>query len=321
MEVVFAVESVLREQLAPDESESREPRQRRAASALARHTALRRRSAFSATDLEQGAAPAEIRRARDQHHGAGRRAYGRARLKRFGNGQRLGSRLRVYDAEPIRPKIMATSGKGTPAPTEIKLHQKSQLLEISFADGKSFKLPSEFLRVYSPSAEVRGHGPGQEVLQVGKKNVEIAAIEPVGSYAVQLTLLRRPRYRHLLVGPALRLRRAAGRDVAALSQAPRRSRRQSRKIVGHDQDHRLRFPAGARGRESAPRRGRVRFRRPALRPDERSHVGRAAPLLEALHRRAEHGAARATACSTSRAAPATSRAFLRAASATRAASC
>ena len=73
-----------------------------------------------------------------------------------------------------------------PIPTEIKLHQKSQLLEISFADGKSFSLPSEFLRVYSPSAEVRGHGPGQEVLQAGKKNVQILAVEPVGQYAVQL---------------------------------------------------------------------------------------------------------------------------------------
>jgi DUF971 family protein len=73
-----------------------------------------------------------------------------------------------------------------PIPTEIKLHQKSQLLEISFADGKSFRLPSEFLRVYSPSAEVRGHGPGQEVLQVGKKNVQVVAVEPVGNYAVQL---------------------------------------------------------------------------------------------------------------------------------------
>jgi DUF971 family protein len=73
-----------------------------------------------------------------------------------------------------------------PAPTEITLHQKSQVLEIAFSDGKSFHLPSEFLRVYSPSAEVRGHGPGQEVLQVGKKNVRIAAVEPVGNYAVQL---------------------------------------------------------------------------------------------------------------------------------------
>ena len=70
-------------------------------------------------------------------------------------------------------------------PTGITLHQKSRVLEIAFADGRSFHLPYEFLRVYSPSAEVRGHGPGQEVLQAGKKNVEIRALEPVGSYAVQ----------------------------------------------------------------------------------------------------------------------------------------
>lgn len=74
----------------------------------------------------------------------------------------------------------------TPPPTEIKLHQKSRVLEISFADGKTFRLPCEFLRVYSPSAEVRGHGPGQEVLQTGKKDVEISRVEPVGSYAIQL---------------------------------------------------------------------------------------------------------------------------------------
>lgn len=72
-----------------------------------------------------------------------------------------------------------------PVPTEIKLHQKSRVLEISFSDGRSFELPYEFLRVYSPSAEVRGHGPGQEVLQVGKKDVDILSLEPVGSYAVQ----------------------------------------------------------------------------------------------------------------------------------------
>ena len=75
--------------------------------------------------------------------------------------------------------------KTTPSPTEIKLHQKSRHIEISFADGKHFELSYELLRVYSPSAEVRGHGPGEEVLQVGKKHVEITAIEPVGSYAVQ----------------------------------------------------------------------------------------------------------------------------------------
>ncbi len=81
---------------------------------------------------------------------------------------------------------MAGLDQGTPLPTEIKLHQKSRTLEIAFADGKRFDLPCEFLRVYSPSAEVRGHGPGQETLQVGKKDVEIERIEPVGSYAVQL---------------------------------------------------------------------------------------------------------------------------------------
>jgi DUF971 family protein len=73
----------------------------------------------------------------------------------------------------------------TPIPTEIKLHQKSRLMEISFANGMRFSLPFEFLRVYSPSAEVRGHGPGQEVLQTGKMNIEILAIEAVGSYAIQ----------------------------------------------------------------------------------------------------------------------------------------
>jgi len=82
---------------------------------------------------------------------------------------------------------MAGLNKGVPQPTEIKLHQKSRVLEIAFADGSAFSLPCEFLRVYSPSAEVRGHGPGQEVLQVGKKDVEITRIEPVGSYAIQLT--------------------------------------------------------------------------------------------------------------------------------------
>lgn len=72
-----------------------------------------------------------------------------------------------------------------PTPTEIKLHQKSRVLEISFADGSRFELPFEFLRVHSPSAEVRGHGPGQEVLQSGKRNVDILSLEPVGTYAVQ----------------------------------------------------------------------------------------------------------------------------------------
>lgn len=75
----------------------------------------------------------------------------------------------------------------TPTPTEIKLHQKSRLLEIAFSDGRSFSLSFEFLRVFSPSAEVRGHGPGQEVLQTGKREVDIVSLDPVGSYAVQPT--------------------------------------------------------------------------------------------------------------------------------------
>jgi len=70
-------------------------------------------------------------------------------------------------------------------PTGITLHQKSRVVELTFSDGKTFRLPYEFLRVHSPSAEVRGHGPGQEVLQTGKRAVEIRSMEPVGSYAVQ----------------------------------------------------------------------------------------------------------------------------------------
>lgn len=84
----------------------------------------------------------------------------------------------MYDSSPM---------SDAPTPTEIKLHQKSRLLEVAFSDGRTFSLPYEFLRVFSPSAEVRGHGPGQEVLQSGKRNVDIVSLDPVGSYAVQPT--------------------------------------------------------------------------------------------------------------------------------------
>jgi DUF971 family protein len=73
-----------------------------------------------------------------------------------------------------------------PHPLEIKVHQVSKVLEIAFDDGTRFHLPFEYMRVFSPSAEVRGHGPGQEILQVGKKNVGVAKLEPVGNYAVQI---------------------------------------------------------------------------------------------------------------------------------------
>jgi len=80
---------------------------------------------------------------------------------------------------------MAGLDSNTPVPTEIKLHQATRVMELSFADGTAFRLPYEFLRVYSPSAEVRGHGPGQETLQVGKRDVTIAELEAVGHYAVR----------------------------------------------------------------------------------------------------------------------------------------
>ena len=74
--------------------------------------------------------------------------------------------------------------RNTPRPTEITLHKASRVLEVAFEDGAHYELPCEYLRVYSPSAEVRGHGPGQETLQIGKENVNITSIRPVGSYAI-----------------------------------------------------------------------------------------------------------------------------------------
>lgn len=82
---------------------------------------------------------------------------------------------------------MATATLPTPAaqPTELTVHQASRVLEVAFDDGARFRIPFELMRVYSPSAEVKGHGPGQEVLQSGKRGVTITALQPVGHYAVQ----------------------------------------------------------------------------------------------------------------------------------------
>jgi DUF971 family protein len=81
---------------------------------------------------------------------------------------------------------MAGAEPMMPTPTEINFHRQSKVLELTFDDGAHFNLPCEFLRVYSPSAEVQGHGPGQRILQVGKEEVNIDRIEPVGNYAVCL---------------------------------------------------------------------------------------------------------------------------------------
>ena len=81
---------------------------------------------------------------------------------------------------------MSGLNANTPIPSDICLHQQSRVLELQFDDGAQFSLPCEYLRVYSPSASVRGHGPGQEVLQTGKHEVNIVTIEPVGHYAVKL---------------------------------------------------------------------------------------------------------------------------------------
>jgi DUF971 family protein len=82
---------------------------------------------------------------------------------------------------------MAGLKKDMPHPESLTLHGQTKVLEIGFSDGANFRIPFELMRVYSPSAEVQGHGPGQEVLQTGKREVGIADIEPVGNYAVKPT--------------------------------------------------------------------------------------------------------------------------------------
>src|SRR5215213_11016031 len=73
----------------------------------------------------------------------------------------------------------------SPTPRSLTVHGQSRILEISFSDGAEFRIPFELMRIYSPSAEVQGHGPGQEILQTGKRNVDLTELEPVGNYAVQ----------------------------------------------------------------------------------------------------------------------------------------
>jgi DUF971 family protein len=80
---------------------------------------------------------------------------------------------------------MAGLQSGAPTPQALTVHSQSKVLEVSFSDGAQFRIPFELMRIYSPSAEVQGHGPGQEILQTGKRDVDLAGLEPVGNYAVQ----------------------------------------------------------------------------------------------------------------------------------------
>ena len=80
---------------------------------------------------------------------------------------------------------MAGLHVGTPTPTDITVHSQSRVLEDAFSDGSRFRIPFELMRIYSPSAEVKGHGPGQEVLQTGKREVNLVELEPIGNYAVK----------------------------------------------------------------------------------------------------------------------------------------
>jgi DUF971 family protein len=82
---------------------------------------------------------------------------------------------------------MAGLRSETPSPESITLHGRSRVLEVGFSDGSTFRIPFELMRIYSPSAEVQGHGPGQEILQTGKREVDVVSLEPVGNYAVQPT--------------------------------------------------------------------------------------------------------------------------------------
>jgi DUF971 family protein len=80
---------------------------------------------------------------------------------------------------------MAGLQPGSPTPTALTVHSQSRILEIAFSDGAEFRIPFELMRVYSPSAEVQGHGPGQEILQTGKREVNVVELEPIGNYAVK----------------------------------------------------------------------------------------------------------------------------------------
>ena len=167
---------------------------------------------------------------------------------------------------------MSSAPASPPQPVALTLHQASRVLEIAFDDGASFRIPFELMRVYSPSAEVQGHGPGQEVLQTGKREVgidEISCRRPLRGAA---PLFRRPRKRHLQLALPLPPGRRAGRALAALRTAPGRGRHGPRRA---DDTGRPAAPAPATEPEpspstSTPWRKRISATRPSTMPTRRA---------------------------------------------------
>ena len=191
-----------------------------------------------------------------------------------------------------------------PRPTEITLHQQSRRLDVAFDDGQRFEMPCEYLRVFSPSAEVRGHGPGQEVLQTGKRAVDIKAIEPVGRLRREVRLQRRARHRASIRGTTSTTSASArGRIGKVTSRAwsrpalratwnRRRRRAAATRAAAREREDPLRLPAGRGNRQGEEGRRGLQVGRGQLRPHERPHVVRDAPPLEALRDRDERRARR-----------------------------
>ena len=119
-----------------------------------------------------------------------------------------------------------------PTPQSVTLHQGSRVLEVGYSDGQTFRLPFELLRVYSPSAEVQGHGPGQEVLQTGKREVQIVDLTPVGHYAIQPKFSDGHDIRHLQLGYLVRPGQPAAGPLGSLPAALGRGRCRSRRADG-----------------------------------------------------------------------------------------
>ena len=246
--------------------------------------------------------------------GAGRGVFTAARTEESSNGR---VERAVYDRRPSQilaiQKVfrrMSATKPRVPSPSSIVLHTASRVLEIAFDDGASFRLPFEFLRVYSPSAEVRGHGPGQETLQAGKRDVTIddlaacralrrqAGRSPTGTTAAftRGTTSTNSAPTRSVSGPTTwrastpRERAASRRSAppsppaaslrAPLTPATSRSAMSERERKVHA----LRFRGSGRGGKGHTRGGSVRLGRRPLRPDERRHVGRTASGVEGICR-------------------------------------